>query len=516
MKVPLMVACLSTLLSPALQAQSIDPTFGVNGMFVTDFGFDDTWPLDMAVQPDGKILLSGWVRSGSDTDWFITRLTANGQVDSTFATDGVLTGDPGGGYEEARRLIIQPDGKVLLGVHCGNQTTVFPKIVRLLADGSPDNTFGSSGVAVLPTTAPVTRLRDMELLPDGRILVSNTVGDDSSSVTRLDASGSLDPTYGVNGVAQIPMTVQNVWPYMALAPSGDLVVVTTEWHVTFNTSRLTKFDPDGQLVSSFGSNGSFSFLLPGGVTSQGFRDIEVDALGRVLVSGSVTLGVLGKEGIARFTADGLLDSDFGNNGWVAEAPGYGGGGSTDLLIANDGSLLLGGSSRFAVDQIAAATVINWDETGILNPAFGSAGVFWFPNPLPRTAYKLIEQSDGTILVAGLESTLHHDLFCSRLTSNLTALTPDNAPVRTGGTIQLFPNPAGSLCHLQLNGIEHPTSASVDILDPRGRPVGGWVARRQSEPVHNAWALDIHSLAPGAYMVRVVHDQGMACAKLMVE
>ena len=98
------------------------------------------------MQPDGKVVFcTPLLAGGSGLDFFITRLDADGSFDTTFNFDGKVTVDFDGGADECVNVAIQADGKIVaVGISRGTGTgsTADFAVVRLDADGSLDPTFG--------------------------------------------------------------------------------------------------------------------------------------------------------------------------------------------------------------------------------------------------------------------------------------------------------------------------------------------------------------------------------------
>ena len=92
----------------------------------------------LATQPDGKILAEGL-----DFEKVLTmRFLANGTPDNTFGTNGKVENNFGGS-NEGFTIVSQPDSKILIGGSTGSPTTAF--LARYTSTGSLDETFGTSG-----------------------------------------------------------------------------------------------------------------------------------------------------------------------------------------------------------------------------------------------------------------------------------------------------------------------------------------------------------------------------------
>ena len=200
-----------------------DPSFGVGGQVVTDVGGLNNEAQNVVVQPaDEMIVLSGSSRNpgssgvGIDHHTDIARYGPNGQPDPTFGNGGTLTLDAFVGAD----LAVQPDGRLLL---VGTADTTPPtsppgsvtelSVMRLESDGSPDETFGDHGTTNVSMTALTSVTGDpgrdggaaLALQPDGRIVIAGATGGPNSNfaVARLLPDGTLDPDFTDTGVMAI-------------------------------------------------------------------------------------------------------------------------------------------------------------------------------------------------------------------------------------------------------------------------------------------------------------------------
>jgi uncharacterized delta-60 repeat protein len=77
-----------------------DTSFSGDGRQAIDFGGHD-YASDLALQPDGSILIAGYTDVGGTTDWALARVTAAGAPDTSFSGDGTVVTDLGGASDVA-------------------------------------------------------------------------------------------------------------------------------------------------------------------------------------------------------------------------------------------------------------------------------------------------------------------------------------------------------------------------------------------------------------------------------
>ena len=192
-----------------------DTAFGINGIgFATGTGFDHITSL--ARQPDGKFMAAGANH--------LVRFNANGSVDTTFGVGGQAVIPPG--YIQG--LALQTDGKIIL---VGDDGTTgghsLRELVRYLADGTRDTSFGTGGVITgLPGLSDVESLADVAVQTDGKILVGGTSQSPAyhGVVSRYTSAGALDVTFGAGGTFAAALPSGNNVDRIALLPSGQILV----------------------------------------------------------------------------------------------------------------------------------------------------------------------------------------------------------------------------------------------------------------------------------------------------
>jgi len=170
------------------------------------------------IQPDGKILLPAEFMTtntmgGAKTDGVIFRFSADGVLDPTFGVAGVATYAPTIEKDSLTAVGVQSDGKILAVGHSRPAGITRMVVVRYLANGTLDTTFGTSGV-LFPDflTGENTYGRDIEVLSDDTFTVIGfALKADTTSpllMARYSASGELDATFGTNGMVTLNTEIE--------------------------------------------------------------------------------------------------------------------------------------------------------------------------------------------------------------------------------------------------------------------------------------------------------------------
>jgi uncharacterized delta-60 repeat protein len=185
---------------------TLDTTFGTGGTTLTDFGEGSgSWTSDIAQQPDGKLVAIGQVSELASRDFSIVRLSENGVLDPLFDGDGILAVDFDGNEDIATTVALQADGAIVAaGFTTSTEGRVSAALLRVNADGSPDNSFGIAGKAVIDMGGQ-SLLNSIAVQADGRLIATGTrFGADGGQhmiLARFNSDGALDTSYGIDGVA---------------------------------------------------------------------------------------------------------------------------------------------------------------------------------------------------------------------------------------------------------------------------------------------------------------------------
>ncbi len=250
---------------------SLDTTFG-GGAVVTSFLqsgsgaslFDQCNAV--ALQPDGMIVSAGFTSEAGPAHVALTRHTASGVLDSMFGSGGKVDINASAtvnGNSEARAVVVQPDGKLLVaGYAFGPGNSEF-LVMRLNSNGSPDATFGTNGITRTPVGSGEDIANAMVRQPDGRIVLAGSMyaadGHRDFALARYTAAGLLDPSFGTGGLVTTPVGPSDDYAYaLLLMPWGRLVAAGSARRSTGgpgNDLALVAYNADGSLDRYFGIAG---------------------------------------------------------------------------------------------------------------------------------------------------------------------------------------------------------------------------------------------------------------------
>lgn len=252
----------------------LDTGFGMSGLAHTGLPGSNATKMDIAVQSDGKILVAG-NHSGSG-EHYVMRFDAGGEPDSSFGTNGVASSGVGSSLACGVAVAIQPDGKVLLaGVEA---VTGEPYVARYDTSGTVDIAFGTVGVAASGVPGQADAQVALAVQPDGKILLA---GHNSSNgknfVARFDGTGALDGSFGGSGVAYPNHSSSFLASVeVELQPDGNILLAGH--HSSANENYVTHFLANGTIDADNPTGVSGILNVPADV------DLAIQADGGILLA----------------------------------------------------------------------------------------------------------------------------------------------------------------------------------------------------------------------------------------
>jgi uncharacterized delta-60 repeat protein len=354
-----------------------DRSFGNEGIVITNV-FGRVASTDGvragAIQKDGKILVSGNTKKygAQETGLFILRYNPDGSLDTTFGNSGVITSFGGVKDKSAHTLIVQANGKIVVGgsINCINRFTsgYCTLIERYNGDGSLDTEFSH------PTDDNTKGVAGLAIQQDGKILITGSKeidGAEELSVARYTASGLPDKSFGTNGLTTVLIGTeigsQNGGIDIAVDRDGGIYI--TGWaksRAENSHISLSKLLPTGAIDRSFGKLGSVVTYVSTPPESDYSNSIAIQEDGKILVAGEATFkrtNSLPYPGfysaanvdmaVIRYEKTGKLDQTFGRDGILTLDINFFEDRCMDLTLDSTGRIILGGSS-FVYDPLDKA------------------------------------------------------------------------------------------------------------------------------------------------------------------
>jgi uncharacterized delta-60 repeat protein len=328
---------------------SVDRSFGKNG--TASIASEDA-----VVTADGKILVATTscprCGVGPKSEARITRLLPSGRPDLSFGGDGNVDIPFGRRYNYGEAVALAANGDILLGgcrVNSFGQglSSVSLVVARLRANGSLDRSFGGDGVSVLPGSGEIG-VSDIAPTPSGGVVVDG--GDTIETfLWKLRRDGSTDRGFGRSGIAeprispQVGGVLEDPFyaPEIAVLPGGKLLLAATGFRYRGDRVVAIRLLPDGRPDRSYGEGG-WAVVTTGRIQAKGLTLLSGGAL-------AVATSFAGAKerrdfGLIAFGPKGHLERRFGKNGRCRAGLGGGSYGAVDVAVVGGRAVVVGHSN----------------------------------------------------------------------------------------------------------------------------------------------------------------------------
>lgn len=494
--------------STASQAQyqeGLDSYFGNKGIV----GIDDTKidPIGFnngVLQPDGKIV--------AVANKHIARFNPDGTLDKSFAVNGIFNQPLFFYYKGfyyaydlytiSNKIMLQPDGKIIcMGYGWYPAPFKCALMIRLMPDGTLDPSFGNMGVVGDSTTDQHEGWASALLLPDGKILAVNN----GLRFVRFKSNGNIDSSFGSNGFVISPPSIRPKGD-MELQPDGKILVLLDDFGVA-------RYHPDGRPDSTFnkvGYNISFSGIGAPFSTAMALRPD-----GKIWMAGCTLFGDPTTFILARFNANGSIDSTFNGDGFKDYATDTGDENKLrDMLLLPDGKVVLGGRVMNRATKQDNFGLMRIHPDGREDSTFGINGRLLTQMNLAATEggadlNKLLLQTDNKLVALGSHgyrgSSTGYFSTVVRYYGNGKTNIFENS---NNQKFTVFPNPAKDMVNILF-----PNTARIEYLSLSN--INGQVVKTFSKaPISNI--IDVSNLSNGIYFIGVKIDGINKYQKLIIQ
>ncbi len=427
----------------ALDASFDGPGGAGNGRFLFAIGSGHDYAYSGVPQADGKLLMTGECHNGTNDDFCVARLLVDGSwstslVGPSGTGNGRFLLPIGAGNDAARSSVLQPDGKLLISGWCHNGANEDFCAARLHVDGSWDTSFvGPSGTGngrfLLPIGAGTDYASSSVLQPDGKLLIVGTCHNGANEdfcVARLHVDGSWDtsfvgPSGNGNGRFLLPIGAGgDIAKSIVMQADGKLLLTGHCHNGTSHDFCAARLNVDGSWDSSFvgpSGAGNGRFLLPIGAGDDRGQSSVLQTDGKLIITGFCHNGANNDFCVARLNVDGSWDTGFvgpsgTGNGRFLLPIGTGNDAAAASVQQADGKLLITGWCHNGADFEFCVARLNvngsWD-TSLVGPGGTDNGRFLLPmgagHDFPLSAAL---QDDGRLLIVGYCHNGTNQDFCA--------------------------------------------------------------------------------------------------------
>jgi uncharacterized delta-60 repeat protein len=489
------------------QPGSLDLSFGVGGIVVTDFPGMRVRSYEAALQADGKIVVAGDSGNSIYADFTLARYNVNGSLDTTFGIGGrVGTQEPF--RNVAQSLAILNDGKIVVGGYSSNGSDIDFAVYKYLQDGSLDTTFGTLGKVLTNVNGADDFGYTLKVQPDGKILLAGSTmvnGNVDCGIVRYESDGTLDTTFGNGGIV-ISNTSPGNYPdfirAIVLQTDGKIIASGRVWNGSTSVFGTTRYNTDGSLDNTFGTGGSV--MTPLSANGAEDYDVALQSDGKIVCVGENNTGSTYKAVIVRYNANGTLDNTFGTGGIVNTLIGnmcY----AQSVTVQPDNKIVVSGTSAGVVSSgYSDFLVVRYNSNGTLDLTFGSGGYVTtdFGGFASDFGCSVLLQPDAKILVAGYSEKggTYHISLARYNPDVLTGIEESENNSLAIPCLSIFPNPSTGSFTINANG-------QVDIFNTLGEII--YSEKLTPEPIYL-------NQPPGVYFVKVMDAEKVYTKKLVIE
>jgi uncharacterized delta-60 repeat protein len=420
---------------------TLDASFGVNGIITTKIDTGDNSIRSLIIQPDGKLVVAGY--SGCDhfnVNFALARYNIDGSLDNSFGTNGtVITSF--GDISMVISSALQVDGKIVAVGNMGSGVSPGGNkfaLSRYTTNGNLDSTFGTNG----KITTAVRNIDDVaysvRIQADGKIIAAGTSYHDTNfdigpdiALVRYNTNGSIDTTFGTKGKVITALNDDSFAGSINIQEDQKIVVSGGTYNGGNYNLVLLRYTIDGLLDKSFGINGIVT-TTSGSVNDHVFSSI-IQPDNKIVVIGSSLNNSVWDFCVVRYNNDGSLDNTFGIDGIVITPIDSSDSYLFAVAMQNNGKILAGGEIFIndTIGRFVMARYISGLNIGELDHPNNS--VLCYPNPsnnslniafelknnekVTISIYNLVGQAEGIITDQNYSSG-KHQLKCN--VSNLAS------------------------------------------------------------------------------------------------
>jgi uncharacterized delta-60 repeat protein len=322
-------------------------------------------------QPDGRLLVGADIGNPHATEFSLRRYLPNGSPDPSFADHGLAVTSPvTPGESHIGALTLLPNGEIIAaGSSSQRRPDAYDEpgiaLAKYRADGSLDPQFGEGGIARTGYSDPYRELSidQVGVQPNGGVIVCGSNGVDGLGgwlLERYSAKGNLDGGFGKRAKKALQARDEDC---LGMLVQADGKVIVSEGHA------LARLNQDGSLDTTFGWGGRTQTLS---------QDSTIDAITRQ-PNGDLVVKAWGYVGpryqliLARYTANGIVDTSFGEHGVVV----YSAGGIVEkfsgVTVGAEGSLTLVTAPARRDETGTPVTLVRYHANGTLDTSFGNGG-----------------------------------------------------------------------------------------------------------------------------------------------
>lgn len=376
---------------------SFDKTFNADQIVQSRFGYYEGKAASIAIQSDGKIILSATVASEEMAAFLLMRFNIDASLDPAFADNGIAKDNEA---VSGNSIVIQSDGKIVVA----GETL----LRRYNINGTLDKTFSGDGKQT--SAFPIV---SAAIQSDGKIVAGGTFADDFA-LARYNTNGSLDNTFSGDGKQITDFSASDNANSIAIVSDGRIVAAGSTSSGSITNFAVARYTINGTLDNTLSGDGTLTDHLRQGNTV--YKTTAVQGDGKIVAGGDRILVRYASTGNLdkTFSGNGLQTTDFSVNSIAIQSDGkivaagdrvlarYNTDGNLDLTFSGDGKQ----SVNFVINSIViqsngkivagGSSLARYKTDGSLDISFAGDGAI----VTPFKCNDLAMQSDGKVVAVG--------------------------------------------------------------------------------------------------------------------
>jgi uncharacterized delta-60 repeat protein len=504
--VPLFIVTIVFALQLKAQHGRLDPGFSNNGFVITNIaGKNSSYGYDVAIDPGGKTIVSGKVNiSDTLTQAVLMRYKVNGELDSSFGLNGMVLESFGNSFDNFASLALQANGKIVVTGLSIRNDSFFVLFARYNANGTLDKSFrgrktalkyyGFGDIGCMVLVQPDKKIL---LLVNNNEPVTNRA---QTQVERYNEDGTRDKTFGNNG--NFTFTADFWFTKFALDNQGRIICLSGDAGFT----SLLRLKSNGKPDNSFGVNGLITTRVS---PYDGSDNLVVQPNGKIIVCGFLQSQdfVDNLFSVYRFNTNGTLDSSFNGTG-INSTRITGLDFPYDISLQSSGRIIAAGYSLGR--NKTYITLMRYNANGSTDSTWGNNGVDTVAAKWKLKHYSYAVASavsaDGSMIAVTGNQTGRNFTQNAFLTArflvhgdnSIEAVASSDVKIANDDHLLVYPNPVHSTATISFS-LPQKSVINIRLINTKGEIVSAVYSGSLSKGEHH-FAVDVSKLAAGMYTV----------------
>ncbi len=520
----LSLVILLAICSYAQEPGELNPSFGTEGSFVFDPSISHDKMEKILIQDDGKIITVGRARvDGSNYSIYVSRHNSDGTLDTTYGENGIayFKANPTIYMNSAFDAAFDENGQLFVTGYTFDRINNTAFVLCLDENGIENTDFGENGFAISAYGNGIV-YEAIAIDANGRPVVVGYLND-NILVRRYNIKGNIDKSFGEDGTVIIKLDPSPyAWSYaydIKILENGKMLITGhTVSESGIYVSYILRLRANGTLDTTFGDEGVLE--LHAGEYAEYATSISVRPDGKYLVGGHADLFTTeplprSESFLVCVNANGSIDESFGTDGFVRLEPFEGDGCINEtysILAAADGQIFGTTYSYNYTSGASRAYVYNLDANGQFKEDFVGSGIMALPkyieNEMNVRALTLALKDNNNLLVGGYvadDNPQDQKLFLSCINVDVNdeepvePENPEDGIEELTSSLLLYPNPVEDRLYIE---------TEVEVEEVVVYTITGVVVGQQTTVNgQQTSSIDVSNLKSGVYFVKIVTNEG---------